>query len=73
MTKFKLWQQSECFRLGVTTEQHNQILKVAGVLDTQMGMGGGAYDGIIKATKLSFLEGFLASLSETMTPKPKND
>lgn len=47
---FEVWQQSECCSLGITVEEHNQILEVL----NKMSLSGGSnnYDVFINAIRL---------------------
>lgn len=53
---FEMWQRSECCRLGITIEEHNQILKT---LNKMSSLGWpGNYDAFINAINLTALKSF---------------
>ena len=55
MTDFEMWQQSQCELLGLTTEEHNKVLKVTRNLDVAYGMGG-SYDYVVNLIKPNLLK-----------------
>lgn len=56
LSKSEIWQNQECSRLGITIDQHNQLLEISGQIPSALGGMVDAYQDIVDLIALGLVE-----------------